>query len=1335
MARDPKDESLRRHKDWLGFIQPVGLVVSPPALVDADCHVNSDVADEYQRFVGATRQQLFVGRADSVSVLKDIKSLLVEVFGWQPGDLVAADEPRVSDLVVPLPEYGETLRPTYAVIDDPKASPAKWLMLIQELPLGTPFDAVVGDDNRKWRATAEARFERLLRETQVSVGLISNGTDIRLVYAPRGESPGHVTFPVPVMLETSGRPVFAALLMLLREFRVFGAPDGQRLSDILAASRKYQSTVSTELAKQVLAGLYDLVRGIQAADAHRNGDLLKEVLAKNPDEVYAGLLTVLLRLVFLLYAEDRGLMSESEVYVRNYSVTGLFEKLRGDAGRHPDTMDQRYGAWARLLTLFRVVHDGAKAGPLHVPARHGYLFDPDRYPFLEGRAFGSNRSPDQRIVPPLVSDGVVFRVLRNLLVLDGERLSYRALDVEQIGSVYEAMMGFSVEVATGRSIAVRPKKAHGAPVSVNLEELLGETGEKRSKWFKEHTELAVTPKEAAALKAAKTPEDAVAALDRKVEKDLTPNIVPATSMVLQPSEERRRSGSHYTPRSLTEPIVRKALEPVLKQLGDNPKPEQLLELKVCDPAMGSGAFLVEACRQLGEKLVKAWVTHRCLPQIPPDEDELLHAQRVVAQRCLYGVDKNPMAVDLAKLSLWLATLAKDHPFTFLDHALKCGDSLVGLTLNQIRMFHWNPPANGQMLIGQHELQRRVGEALDHRYAILEGGDYTPHALKEQKLKVADEALNLVRFAGNLAVAAFFAAENEKKREAKRADLFSALSAYLQKPIPQLRPNKDEAALREGPHPIEPFHWEIEFPEVFGRKEAGFDVIVGNPPFLGGWNVWATFGGGYRDILQAIHEGTGGKAVDVVAHFFRRAYSLIRPGGTIGLVATNTISQGDTREAGLRHICSKGGVIYSAVNRMAWPGIAAVVVSVVHVAKQQFTGECTLNGKPIPGLNSFLFPATGEYDPLPLLANAQRSYRGHMVYGMGFTFDDNAASGAASPISEMNRLIEKDARNSTRIFPFIGGEEINTSPTQTHHRYIISFADFTEAQAAEWPDLLDVVRQRVRPEREKLGGYGVADQRREKWWRFGSYAAALQSAIEKLSRCLVISQVSAHHSVVFQPSSRFFAHTVIAFPFESNSAFAVLQSRVHEIWARFFSSSMKDDIRYTPSDCFETFPFPEGFESNVALEAAGKAYYEFRADLMVRNDEGLTKTYNRFHDPNEKSADIFKLRELHAAMDRAVLDAYGGDLAKLTVPPCEFLLDYEDDEAEDEPTTGRQRKKPWRYRWPDAFRDEVLALLQELNKQRAAAEKKGTCALPKPTKGGGRKGKKAPADPNQTGLFG
>ncbi len=141
--------------------------------------------------------------------------------------------------------------------------------------------------------------------------------------------------------------------------------------------------------------------------------------------------------------------------------------------------------------------------------------------------------------------------------------------------------------------------------------------------------------------------------------------------------------------------------------------------------------------------------------------------------------------------------------------------------------------------------------------------------------------------------------------------------------------------------------------------------------------------------------------------------------------------------------------------------------------------------------------------------------------------------------------------------------------------------------------------------------------------------------------------------------------------------------------------MKDDLRYTASDCFETFPFPKGWETHSGLEVAGKAYYEYRAALMVRNDEGLTKTYNRFHNPYEHDPEIVELRELHAAMDRAVLDAYGWN----DIPTdCEFLLDYEIDEEE-----WGTKKKPYRYRWPDEVRDEVLARLLELNAERARQE--------------------------------
>ena len=257
-------------------------------------------------------------------------------------------------------------------------------------------------------------------------------------------------------------------------------------------------------------------------------------------------------------------------------------------------------------------------------------------------------------------------------------------------------MGFRMEVATGRSVAIKPAKKLGAPSTVDLDALLAQPDEATARsWLQAHADRNVTDTVAKALRAADTLEDLHAALDRMLDKDATPDLVPPGALVLQPNEERRRSGSHYTPRELTEPIVRHTLAPILERLrrregGRAPTPAQILDLKVCDPAMGSGAFLVETCRQLADALIEAWGTHGEMPIIPPDEDEVIHARRLVAQRCLYGIDRNPMAVDLAKVSLWLSTLARDHPLTFVDHAFRHGDSLVGLTRRQIEAFHWLP---------------------------------------------------------------------------------------------------------------------------------------------------------------------------------------------------------------------------------------------------------------------------------------------------------------------------------------------------------------------------------------------------------------------------------------------------------------------------------------------------------------------------------------------------------------------------------------------------------------------------------------------------------------------
>jgi hypothetical protein len=775
--------------------------------------------------------------------------------------------------------------------------------------------------------------------------------------------------------------------------------------------------------------------------------------------------------------------------------------------------------------------------------------------------------------------------------------------------------------------------------------------------------------------------------------------------------------------------------------------------------MGSGAFLVEACRQLADALVVSWATHGYKPYIPPDEDELLHARRLVAQRCLYGVDRNPMAVDLSKLSLWLATLAKDHPFTFLDHSLRAGDSLVGLTRRQIVGFDLDPSA--QLGFVEAKVRERMETATAARRAILEAGDDLPPAAKLQKLAVADEALELVRLAGDAVVAAFFAGRRARERREQRDELFHLLSEWLEHTDWDARKRLGQAIehLREGDAThlsVTPFHWEIEFPEVFGREAAGFDAFVGNPPFAGKNTLINGNRDGYLDWLKAIHEESHGNS-DLVAHFFRRAFNLLRPDGCFGLIATNTIGQGDTRSTGLRWICTRGGTIYDARKRYKWPGQAAVVVSVVHVCRGTMSGPFNLDGREVPLISAYLFHAGNHDDPEKLSANEGRSFQGSILLGMGFTFDDTDRNGVANPLPLMHELIETDPRNGERIFPYIGGEELLNDPAQQHSRYVINFEDWphsredlgetwndaSETQRREWlsrgivphdydapvaadyPELLGIVEAKVKPERLSQRDEGA----KRFWWRFIRPRVELAAATRNVQRVFGVSRVGQQGAVASLPTGSVFADSIVVFVFDTDAAFAVLQSRIHEIWARFFASSMKDDMRYTPSDCFETFPFSDDFQHDSTLEVAGKAYYEFRADLMVQNGEGLTRTYNRFHDPSETSPNILRLRELHDAMDRAVLDTYGWTDIQTT---CQFLLDYED-EDEDEENGGRssRRRKPWRYRWPDEVRDEVLARLLKLNAERAEEERRtgaeAAAADKKARKSGTRKGRKKAAE--------
>lgn len=636
--------------------------------------------------------------------------------------------------------------------------------------------------------------------------------------------------------------------------------------------------------------------------------------------------------------------------------------------------------------------------------------------------------------------------------------------------------------------------------------------------------------------------------------------------------ERRRSGAHYTPQDLTTSIVDTALQPVLTALGERPTPAQILDIKLCDPAMGAGAFLVAACRQLADHLVRAHAAHR-LP-LPADPHLL------VARNNLHGVDRDPLAVTAAGLALALLTGADD-PLPALRH----GDSLVGL-----------PGPDG------------LADVLD-----------------------------------------FFAADAARGRL------------------------------------VLPFHWPHEYPHVFTRHNPGFDCIVGNPPFLGGKRISTVLGPRTRDWLARLH-GPGTGNADLAAHFLRRGFALLRDGGALGFIATNTITQGDTLRAGLSHLC-RHGTIYAARTRVPWPGAAAVMACIVHIVRGPHPAPI-LDDVPVARISAFLLPTGGDATPAPLPDNRNTSFTGCDLKGAGFTFDDNTAN--ATPLSVMHELLKADPRNAEIIRPYIGGEEINTHPHQSPHRHVIHFADRPLAEAAAWPALLKILEEKVAPKRRAM----APELARWPWWQFWRTRARLRAATADLPRVLVNCQVTAHLAFVFMPTDLVFAHTVNIFAFADDAVFAVLQSRVHEVWARMFASSLEDRLRYTPSDCFETFPLPPAWRTDRELAELGRRYHAAREDLMHRRELGLTTLYNHFHDPTDTSPDIAILRQHHDALDRAVLRAYGWpDLAAQAT--SEFSREGPSSRSRRDPAVRRPR-----LRWPQSLTHAVLTRLLALHAARS-----------------------------------
>jgi hypothetical protein len=986
----------------------------------------------------------------------------------------------------------------------------------------------------------------------------------------------------------------------------------------LEKSREAQNKVSEELAEQVLGALYELIKGIQTADQDARGKVLGKYLREHPELVYHGLLTVLMRLIFLLFAEDKGVMPAGALWSRNYSVHGLFERLRDDAQKHGVNMDKRYGAWGQLLTTFNLVYNGCDHPQLKMPARLGYLFDPKRYPFL---------SRDEAGNQPLVSDAIIHSVLRSLLVLGGERISYRALSVENIGVVYETMMGFSVYQAKGACVVL---KGAQAPAACELDELMALEGAKRITFIEELTGWKPNAKAGAAIKAAKDHGEILDALTDRIRRDITPRPLTQGGLTLQPGEERRKSGSHYTPQQLTRPLVAKAFEPHFNRMGDKPDPDAVLSMTVCDPAMGSGAFLVEATRQLSDKLLEAWAAY---PDKDPckklgADDRVFVAMRMVAQRCIYGVDRNPAAVDLAKMSMWLLTISKDHPFTFMDHSLKHGDALVGMSKEQIRKFHWDLSKGGQIIESLAALNKDVESAVAARLE-LRALDADNTLDLQVKLSEAESKIQKARQAGDLLLYAWFTKNTEKEKLHARDDYAVRLGESLE---PGSKERKAMHALRLETKPLIPFHWELEFPEVFSA--GGFNVFAGNPPFISGGDISGIAGQAYLDYIKAFF-GHYGQS-DIVADFFLNSFRMLNAIGTMGMVATNSISSGDTKRTALDRITESGSEIYFAEKNARWPGRAVVVIALIAISKGPTSCPIILDGKEVPVINAQLCSDGDGMIPSPLSSNSKKSTSGFYNYGNGFVFKDGDPD--CNELSVLKSVLQLNPGSKALIHPFLTGDDILSNYPRKINSYVVDADELTLSELSKGhPMLHEILLRKVKPLRDKCN----RPKRRDNWWKYGESSPGLRAMLKRRKRVLACAFLSTHLSFIFVDTEIYVSSPNVVFDFDDYATFGMLQSSIHDVWFRRFGSKLGKGKRYTASDCFTNFPFPAEEKLAEKLTVFAESYYAEREQYLSNRNIGLTEFYKQIHGISPDPG-IQALRMMHIDLAARTAEAYGWD---------------------------------------------------------------------------------------------
>jgi len=1060
---------------------------------------------------------------------------------------------------------GEKYPISHRMGEDPTAPPVHIVALEQEL-----------DRREGARRSPHALVQDYLNRSDALWGIVTNGRRLRLLRdSARLAKPTYLEFDLEGMITGNLYSEFVLLYRLTHSSRF---PRDAASAHECLLERYYQQGIDEggRVRDKLRDGVEEALRVLGTAFlAHADSRALRDRCAggqMDAPRYYRQLLRLVYRLLFLMVAEERRLIfppgadtTRQAVYARYYSVT----KLRHRAERY-FAGDTNGDLWLGLRETFRLFRNNDAAQKLGLAALDGELFSRQACEDLE-EAGCTNWAllTAIRRLSTFVDEGT-GRGRRRSAGLR-RRVNYSGLDVEEFGSVYESLLDY-------------------------------------------HPQVTLDP--------------------------------PTFDLVA--GSERRQTGSYYTPPELVRELIDYALVPVMEEAlakakTPQEKEEALLELLVCDPASGSGHFLLAAARRIARELAKVRGG-----EDEPAPQEYRRSLRDVIRSCVYAVDKNPLAVDLCKVALWLEGHNAGLPLSFLDHHVKCGDSLVGVF--DLKVLEEGIPdaafertdagqkdiaralrdrnrreRQGQLPLAPRKVEDRLSDLADGFDELVEIPDDTPERVAEKtrrydELRAAKDALD-VTMACHLWTAPFFMS---LKAHDGYSPTTAALHQFLRQPASVHAQLVAEAQSLALDHRF--FHWPLEFPDVF--MSGGFDVVLSNPPFMGGFRISQHFGEAYRRYLTTVFAPAGGTA-DLCAYFYRRAYNLLQPSGHLGMVATNTIGQGDTREGGLQEIVRNAGAIVFAQRFIKWPGAANVEVSLLAIRRGPWSRPCLLDGRPAEFVSSRL-DAEPEAEPRRLRENAGKCFKGHVPLGEGFSMQPHAASA----------LMDQNPRNRDCLFPYVIGHDLNSRPDQSPSRWIIQFDERTEREARSYPDLWEIVQDRVWPVRREKDAQKYPRMVNE-WWKFWNNRQELALVIAPLGRVLLRAQTSETHAPVFVPNGWIYDQKTVVFAFDDDYHFALIQSNAHEAWMRKFTSTMRSDVSYAPTDCFDTFPFPQepAPEDQEWAARVGAEYHEHRRQVMLARNLGLTKTYNLFHNPECQDENIVRLRELHAEMDQTILACY------------------------------------------------------------------------------------------------